>query len=706
MLRSWSQYNQFKQCEYSWYLNKIKKIQLIQDTCHMDAGSVIHHVLQKFYEKQIIELDKLKEFFEQDWKEYKLDNSMLKNRKDEFWLMVIHGLNENFTPTSCEYKLINENFIGYLDIIDTTNDAIYDWKSSTRMEENEIEYKNQLLLYSAMYEDKFGRLPKICGVRYLKYTGSKGTMDFIPQKEETDNIKLDFEKTSYKMQQIEMEIQEPKKCEECFFFCSYKEYCKQDNNTIKFKIHLLNNYLYLEGQIDELLEKGIIKKFSYELKDAHWIKKRNPMINTTVCFWSRFKHILPISMLEGLKKTLNDYALYTVKKLDLEIIEKRNFNNDVILMPDKIQKELRDYQVQSVNLLKEHKTGILALPTGSGKTEIAIEFIRQIPYKTLFLVDRLELLRQTKERIEKELNIKVGEIHGNTVDIQHITIATIQTINKRIKEFGEYLSTIRVAFFDECHKIASNSYIKVSRYLINSEFRLGLSATPYRTDGNDMKINSVCGYKIFEIKSEDLINRNLLETPQINFIKDFLDIEDKKTLNSLLDTGLINPTIEYHKYYNVFVVQNEKRNQLIQKIITKFINTKVLILVKIVQHGEILSKILNAPYLCGDTKEEDRKILLNDFKNGKLNMLIGTMSIFQEGLDIPQLGVLINASGNKSDVSSIQTLGRLLRKHENKQCCVYYDFIDEGILFNASRSRIRAFRKENYEVGVIKYGNV
>jgi superfamily II DNA or RNA helicase len=92
---------------------------------------------------------------------------------------------------------------------------------------------------------------------------------------------------------------------------------------------------------------------------------------------------------------------------------------------------------------------------------------------------------------------------------------------------------------------------------------------------------------------------------------------------------------------------------------------------------------------------------MEDFREGKINVLIGTLSIFAEGIDIPDLDVIINASGNKGDVKSIQVLGRVLRTFKEKNEALYYDFLDRGVHTRKhSHKRIKILQKQGYEIKI------
>lgn len=748
------------------------------------GGSSIHKVLEEYYNGATADIDKLKELFNQQWTSHKLDETKLKLKKDIYWLMILNGVQLNIPVTTTELKIYFNDALGYIDAVDTNNDIIRDWKSSTRSKINEVEYTEQLKYYSWLYYRKFERLPKKAVVHYLKYSGKKGELSIIPTM---DDIKWAEEWNAKTRERMDFYIANPNKLplfNRKYFFCPYKHLWggeHEQQKSINFNVHVYGSYIKLEGDITALLETQLLKKFSYELKNSFWIKKHNPAMNTTINFWnSRSKHI-PIGFYHGFLKTLNDYIEFMKKKKGingtLNIVEHREFCDKKIGLPDKLQSGiiLRDYQELAIESFLNDKIGTLELATGAGKTEVAIEVIRTLDYKTIFFVDKIELLNQTITRMENNLGIKVGKIGQGEKEFKDISVATIQTVIKILspttrltsfknnikrsfankimrKELGEkvdtidketkevyleecirtyqfttedlnlikekekeivkdynymveYLRDIRVAVFDEAHKTAMKSFITVSKYLTGSEYRLGITATAYRDDGNDMGIASVCGNIINSVTAADLIEQGHLCKPEVYFIKDYLEKDIVKQLEDECKTGLINETANYPKYYDRFIVNGTERNNIIRKVAERFKNDKVLIVVKLIEHGEFLKTVIpNSEYLHGSTPKKEREQIFNDFKTGSLNILISTISIFAEGIDIPQLKVVINASANAGSVKTVQVLGRSIRNAEGKSKAIFIDFFDVPRFFTlSSLARKRALIKEKHYIKNITF---
>lgn len=701
---SFSQNKMFAECPRAWYYKYIKKVPTVDNLKYAHAGSCIHDAIEYFYnEKATIEATK--EFFLKEWDKYNLADTDLKFKKDIYWNMVLRARDLDFKPTSCELKIFYPDVVAYIDALDTAKDIIVDWKSSTRGNWNEDEYKLQLQFYSYLYQRKFKRLPKLAEVYYLKYSDSK--ISFVPTEEDVKIAREWHENTREKMQYY---IDNPDKLppfNENYFFSPYKLlWDSERGDNFNWVLHMTGNYIKLDGPVPELLEIQLKKKFSYELKNAFFMKRANPHARTQMEFWDSRSRRLPIGFKGELVKTLRHYAEYKKMGAAIDIEDHRNFCETRSEMPDAFVNGtiLRPYQVKAVEtVLRRNNISILEIGTGGGKTEIAIECIRQMRMRTLFVVDKVELLRQTKKRIEDSLGIEVGVIGAGEDLIKEVTVATVQTLSKHIKKYSDYLKTVRFAIFDETHKVAAVSYFKIAKWLLNTEYRIGISGTAYRDDGNDMMINAVVGYKSFDLSSKVLIQQGWLVRPKIKFIKGFMPSDDVKELEGGLKQGLINESPDYASWYKTFIAENKPRNALIEDIVKKNEGKKILILTKLIDHGAYLAEVLpKAEHLYGDTNKKERERIFEDFTKGKLDVLVSTISIFAEGIDIPQLDMVVNAAANKGDVKTIQVLGRVLRRMEGKSDAYYIDFHDVTKFFAlASSSRKKALRNEGHYVELV-----
>ena len=152
--------------------------------------------------------------------------------------------------------------------------------------------------------------------------------------------------------------------------------------------------------------------------------------------------------------------------------------------------ELRDYQQEATeNLQKMREDGktiaLLYHATGVGKTITAATDAKAVGGRTLFLVNALKLASQAKETFAKVWSeATLGEYTGSQKDMtQTVIFATVQSISKDLEKFSP--TDFDYLIVDECHHAAANTYQKIFTYF-HPKFILGLTATPERSDGEDM----------------------------------------------------------------------------------------------------------------------------------------------------------------------------------------------------------------------------
>lgn len=376
---------------------------------------------------------------------------------------------------------------------------------------------------------------------------------------------------------------------------------------------------------------------------------------------------------------------------------------------------LRDYQEDAIKEALQHKRGVLHMATGSGKTVVAAHLIARHQRPTVFFVHTKDLLYQAKERFEQVLGVPIGQIGDNIVEPRDITIATIQTA---VRAYGEKyekfddedwddvtdveaeekrraiqdtLERAEVVMFDECHHIASATFYFIAMKVANGFFRYGLSATPYRSDKQDLMIEAALGQRIVKIDSSFLIERGYLVKPLIRFI-------------AMPPPQPVRGRPEYPKIYASEVVENDYRNRLIAQLTAKVVakNRTVLILVQQIKHGKILQGLIpEAEFVQGNDSSDYRTDCLNRLRSRKLKVLIAT-TLADEGLDLPTLDCLVLAGGGKSETRALQRVGRALRIAEGKRRALVYDFWDEARFLNEhARKRMQIYQTEDrFEVEI------
>lgn len=372
--------------------------------------------------------------------------------------------------------------------------------------------------------------------------------------------------------------------------------------------------------------------------------------------------------------------------------------------------ELRDYQLEAAKVLVEMGCGILDAATGSGKTEVLASVIRYIGRKALFLVPGKDLLFQTADRLESRLGIEVGRIGDGIWNPKEITVAIVISLARIFtdknhvnrKAMLDLLDEVEVLIMDECHRIAAKTFYRVVNFC-KAPYRFAISGTPLdREDGAALSVMAQSGPVIYKISNAELIDQGVLVPAEIDFHR--------------ITSPKIEPAegeiLNYAKVYDRGITCNYIRNEIIMKKIKEFYDQglTILVIVDKIKHGNILDNLLWGfqkdfiphEFLNGEDTSDKRIDVVNQVRSGILRVVIAT-SIFDEGIDIPQIDVIIIAAGGKARRRTIQRLGRGLRQGNKSGKLKVIDFYDNihPYLFKHSKKRMKDYRAEKcFEVNM------
>lgn len=442
-----------------------------------------------------------------------------------------------------------------------------------------------------------------------------------------------------------------------------------------------NNYIIIETS--DIAKYLILKKFIFfDTKNCFSYGKYDFSKAKQVNFFdfSISKHHLLIPI--GLKDILEKLEIKTNRKIDIRKKLKNTFSNDEIKnCLNNIQ--LRDYQIDIIQSMLNKTNGIIKSPTGSGKTEMFIAFLKLTKLKTLILTSSIDITQQTKKRII-DAELDCGIVQGDNVDYNHnIVISTIQSIHKLEDEIKNFECVI----VDECHEI-SEEYLPVLS-MKNFIYRFGFSATPLtKVTLKNAIIKSFIGGIIYELGTKELQEKNNIAVPYINMI-----MIDNKKLN--IDSK------NWNYVERMLIINNEQRNNKIINICRKLKKQK-LILVKKIEHGHILQKLfeneqIKSKYIHGGISSKDRQKILDEYEENSNNfILIGSKVLFT-GINLQNIYNLIIACGGNSYIEVIQSLGRALRSRTKIKVNIF-DFYDSNnkITERHSINRVSYYKIEGF----------
>ncbi|HEM3179668.1 DUF3427 domain-containing protein [Streptococcus suis] len=331
--------------------------------------------------------------------------------------------------------------------------------------------------------------------------------------------------------------------------------------------------------------------------------------------------------------------------------------------------------------------------TGTGKTYLSAFDVKQYnPDRMLFIVHREQILQKLLKDFQKVLGFEDDEgcIYKSGMDIsqKRYIFATIQTISREgnLQSFDP--TFFNYILIDEVHKAGADTYKKVMNYF-QPDFYLGMTATPERTDGQN--IYELFDYNIaYEIRLQEALDNDML-CPFIYYgVSDIkIDgqlIDEKATFSNLVSEQRVNHILEKIAYYGV---SGEAVKGLI--FCSSLNEAKEL-------EGQFNARGLRTRALSGEHSQEERQRVVQDLENGNLDYIL-TVDIFNEGIDIPSVNQVVMLRNTQSSIIFIQQLGRGLRKHDSKEYVTIIDFIgnyQNNYLIPVALFGDQSMNKDNY----------
>ena len=425
-----------------------------------------------------------------------------------------------------------------------------------------------------------------------------------------------------------------------------------------------------------IAKKGcIIKKKELDDSEINWIKA-----DLTVRPYSSFKYDMPcfkVYLENDEEICLPKY--YAKDKFKIPSIMDENTGKDIDVQ---FLTELRIEQKNIVTpILNAYKNGggILSLPCGFGKTILALYLLSILKKKTLIIVHREFLITHWSDKIKEFLgDVKIKVIRSNTVKEPECDIAICMLQTLSIKDFpDDFFNSFGNIIIDECHRVSTTTFSKIF-FKINSNYMLGLSATPERKD-NMMKV----------------IKWHIGDIIPLNTVKHIININvNRFVLNCNKEKLLRTNNTFANKITSI--LDSDFRNRIIVNIVlneSKTPNRKFLLLSDRIEHLKKLKNIFDdytnsVGFFIGGMSENELK------KSEKCNIILGTFSMANEGLDIPSLNCLVLASP-KIDI--LQTIGRISRLQNSNIKPLILDFIDIlSVFISESEKRLKLYLKSNY----------
>lgn len=368
--------------------------------------------------------------------------------------------------------------------------------------------------------------------------------------------------------------------------------------------------------------------------------------------------------------------------------------------------EVREYQKAAANALVGNKGpgtgfGTIVLPCGAGKTIVGMEIMSILKTNTLIVTTNITAVHQWIDELIDKTDLdasQIAEYTGENKTIKPVTVATYQILTWRPDKNGPYphFSLFRqnnwgLVIYDEVHMIPAPVFRVAAE--LQAVRRVGLTATLVREDGCEGNVFSLVGPKRYDVPWKELEKAKWIAKAECIEVR--LGLPENKEIEYAVAANR-----EKHRIAS----ENPLKNKIVQELVEKFKDDKILIIGQFLTHLEIIAKLLNVPIITGKTKNSERDIIYDDFRSGKIRVLV-VSKVANFAIDLPDASVAIQVSGTfGSRQEEAQRLGRILRPKERTSR--FFTLITRGTVeedFGSNRQKFLA--EQGYSYRIVRYEN-
>ena len=358
------------------------------------------------------------------------------------------------------------------------------------------------------------------------------------------------------------------------------------------------------------------------------------------------------------------------------------------------EKEARDYQQEAVDAWEAaNRRGLIVLPTGSGKTFVAELCIAQSKRSTLVVAPTIDLVNQWHRILTEAFGEGIGMLGGGQHDIQPITVSTYDSAYLHMDRYGNRFGLV---IFDEVHHLPSGAFSQAAE-MCTAPFRLGLSATPERTDDLHLDLTHLVGPEVYRRGIKEL-SGEVLADYETHRIEIFLTPEEAQAYSEARGTyshfigsrriymGGRNgwgrflreaarskagrAALKAHQESRRIMHQASGKMDALEEILAKHPQSRILIFTNDNATVYRISREFLIPTITHQTDAKERRHTLEAFGAG-VYRVIATSRVLNEGVDMPDADVGIVLSGTSTVREHVQRLGRILRPKAGKRATLY-----------------------------------
>ena len=490
------------------------------------------------------------------------------------------------------------------------------------------------------------------------------------------------------------------------------EHIKGQNISSSHIIIKKKNEIYLEVICsEEYIRCELRDYFKFEVPNARFMPQyRSKYWNGEIHLFDTRDNTIYVGLLDKLVAWAKNCE-YTVEFKDNKFYGSPFEENEMIsvegvsdYMKSISRHEPRDYQVDAVYDALRYNRKLLISPTASGKSLMIYSIVRYFVEKEhniLLIVPTTSLVEQMYKDFEdygwnaEEYCHKIYSGKEKSTN-KNVVITTWQSIYNLPRSFFENFD---VVIGDEAHQFKSKSLVGIMTKLDNTKYRFGFTGTLDGSQTHKWVLEGLFGPSYKVTQTQELIEKGYLSKLQIKV---------------LLLKHNEHQFDEYEEEIQ-YLITHDKRNNFIKNLSLDLKGNTLILYSRVETHGQPLYEMINSSaakdrkifFVYGGVDAEEREKVREITEKENDSIIVASYGTFSTGINIKNLHNIIFASPSKSRVRNLQSIGRVLRKGENKNKAVLYDIADDitykskkNYTLNHLIERIKIYSEEkfNYEI--------
>jgi superfamily II DNA or RNA helicase len=353
---------------------------------------------------------------------------------------------------------------------------------------------------------------------------------------------------------------------------------------------------------------------------------------------------------------------------------------------------LRPEQQDAVDAWKRTRRGVVVMPTGTGKTEVALAILRDTGTSTLVVAPVRDLMYQWHRRILLALGVDAGIIGDSVFRVRPVSVTTYDSACIHMEQFG---AQFELVVFDECHHLPGDVRRDAAR-MSAAPMRLGLTATPERSDGRHADLDWLVGPTVYHMPISAARGKTLADYEVVRVAVHLSDREQARydaasrlvrrymqqrretnpsfTWEDLCAETGANPdsrrALRAYREKKAIEDRAEEKLRVLEDLFRLHAGTPVIVFAGSNAMARDVSRRFLIPCLLNHCRKRERLDILDGLQTGAYPALVANQ-VLDEGVDLPEVKVAVVIGGLASTKQAKQRLGRILRKTGNARAVLY-----------------------------------